>query len=175
MTTEVLSLDMAIETTIVLKPYSKNNDYQLNPMNGRSFPPGGLQYREKEETFTTLDIDSLKTTCTDYSCGWVLDYHTRENVLRLIPDTSTGRQIKDKLKIILVIKRVENGQVCLKCAFRNIVTNDIVLITSKNYFGEPDDCTSRVLNSYDAEYKVCQCRMIAPLMFWDELKNRLVN
>ena len=178
MNCEILPLDMAMDVSVILKEHSLiHNEFQLNPVSGRSFPPGGLQYNENDETFIDLDIDGLKSTSNDYYCGWVLENHTKENVLRLIPKTTTGQKIKDKLKLILVIKKnYGSGEFfCLKAAFRNTETNKIVLMTSKNYFDQPVERSSRLLNSYDNEYKVCQCRMIAPLFFWDELKNRLLN
>jgi hypothetical protein len=175
---EMLPLSMAtVVIGFVLTPYSGNNEFQLNPSSGRPIPPGRLQYDVSENTILSLDTDILKSSarCVDYSCGWALDFHTKETVLRLIPDTATGRKLKDKLKLLLVIKKADdNGTaICYKGAFRNTETNEIVLMTSRN--NTEAYSKSRVLNSFDTEYKVCHCKMIAPLMFWDELKNRLIN
>ena len=120
------------------------------------------------------DMHLLNTECSDYSYGWAVDFHTKENALRLIPYTTTGRKLKDKLKLLLVIKKTyEDGTICYKGALKNTETNEITLMSSVNNIGVYDK--SKVMNSHDPDYKVCHCKMIAPLMFWDELKNRLIN
>jgi len=138
-------------------------------------PPGLLQYNVKEEAILSQNMDYLKSVCHDYSFGFALDRNTQENALRLTPDTKTGRKLKDKLELLLVVKKHEdNGDsICYKGAFRNTETNELVLMTSRNNI--ETYTKSRLINSQYDGYKICQCKMIAPLLFWDELKNRLLN
>ena len=86
-----------------------NNDeekYQMVPV-----PPGLLQYYVKKETIISMreDIKSLKARCTDYKKNYELECHTKENLLRLIPNTPMGLKHKDVWKILLVIKSVSGG------------------------------------------------------------------
>ncbi len=37
-----------------------------------------------------------------------------------------------------------------------------------------NDYEHRLVKSLHKDYKICQAKMIAPLIFWDELKNRLL-
>jgi len=48
------------------------------------------------------------------------------------------------------------------------------LITSLNTSFQKG-CTWRMIKTYDDDFKVCHCKMIAPWLFWDELKNRLLQ
>jgi len=75
-----------------------NKRYQMVPV-----PPGLLQYYVKKETIVNLNID--KTNNTSYKEGYELECHTNENLLRLIPHTSTGQKNKDNWRVLLVIKK----------------------------------------------------------------------
>jgi hypothetical protein len=154
---------------------SKNNSAYMMP----NVPPGSLQYYVKEETICNFDIERDIKTNIHYKKdikdreGYELEQHTKDNLLRLTPLTSFGKQNKDNLKILLIIKRQEGDKICIKGALRNTKTNEILLITSINK-EENNDYTYRTIKSHDMEYNICQCKMIAPLLFWDELKNRLL-
>ena len=141
--------------------------YQIIPI-----PPGLLQYKVQEDTICNFDIDSNKSTNFDYKNGFELECHTKENLLRLIPNTRTGRS--NDWKIILVIKKIEGESIWLKGALRNLSTNEIALISSANEAAR-QAYKYRLINSHDAKYKIGQCKMIAPLFFWEEMKNRIEN
>jgi hypothetical protein len=145
--------------------------YQMVPV-----PPGLLQYYVKTETIISMaqDITSMKEICADYKKNYELEYHTKENLLRLIPNTTTGLTHRHVWKILLVIKSVTGEKVCLKGALKNQETGEIALISSINAAIQTE-YKYRTIQSHDEEYKICQCKMIAPLMFWDELINRLTN
>lgn len=151
-----------------------NNDeekYQMVPV-----PPGLLQYYVKKETILSMreDIKSLKARCTDYKKNYELECHTKENLLRLIPNTPMGLKHRDVWKILLVIKSVTEDKVCLKGALINHGTGELALISSINAAIQTE-YKHRTIQSHDDQYKICQCKMIAPLLFWDELVNRLTN
>ena len=148
--------------------------YQMVPV-----PPGLLQYYVKKETILSMreDIKSLKARCTDYKKNYELECHTKENLLRLIPNTPMGLKHRDVWKILLVIKSVTGGsgdKVCLKGALINHATGELALISSINAAIQTE-YKHRTIQSHDDQYKICQCKMIAPLLFWDELINRLTN
>lgn len=145
--------------------------YQMVPV-----PPGLLQYYVKTETILSMadDIKSMKATCADYKKNYQLEHHTKENLLRLIPNTTTGLTHRHVWKILLVIKSVTGEKVCLKGALINKATGELALISSINAAIQTE-YKYRTIQSHDDTYKICQCKMIAPLLFWDELVNRLTN
>jgi hypothetical protein len=157
-----------------VKVHLTNNDeekYQMVPV-----PPGLLQYYVKKETILSMreDIKSSKARCTDYKKNYELECHTKENLLRLIPNTPMGLKHRDVWKILLVIKSVTEDKVCLKGALINHGTGELALISSINAAIQTE-YKHRTIQSHDDQYKICQCKMIAPLLFWDELVNRLTN
>lgn len=149
-----------------------NENYQMVPI-----PPGLLQYNVAKDTIIGMDpeIKKLKRTNSDYKKKFELECHTRENLLRLIPTTPTGVANKDSWRILLLLRSVdETGGVCLKGALLNNATGEVALISSINAAIQAV-YAHRTISSHDEEYKICQCKMIAPLIFWEELRNRLTN
>ncbi len=144
-----------------------NKTYQMIPI-----PPGLLQYYVKKETIINIKLDSKKLINQDYKEGYELENHTKENLLRLTPKTKIGKKFNGKWKILLVIKKISGGDICLKGALINIETNEIALISSINK-SQQVNYKYRLISSFDDEYKICQCKMIAPLLFWEELQNRI--
>jgi len=175
--TSDIPLSEAMEISLMLKQHKQHKSgYQLNPSSGRPNPPGIIEYHVSDDTITGQKIDEIKLGCDDYSGGYILEKHTKENLLRLIPNTKFGQKYKDKLKLLLVIKIEKNGHTHLKAALRNTETNEIALISSTNNIDK--ECvtnTSKKLSpSFDPAYNVYVTKMIAPLLFWEELKNRLL-
>lgn len=144
--------------------------YQMIPI-----PPGLFQYYVSKNDILELTID--KNANLNYKDGFELEEHTNENLLRLTPNTATGNKLKKVWKILLLIKKIDGKdkeEICLKAALLNTQTNEISLVTSIN---KPVQAQykSRLVNSYDDDFKVCHCKMIAPLLFWDELKNKIIT
>jgi len=142
-------------------------------------PPGLLQYHVARDTIIGMDAEILKKTNSRYKQNFELECHTRENLLRLIPTTPTGLTNKDNWRILLLLRSVEGtdgngGGVCLKGALLNSATGEIALISSINAAIHAE-YKHRTISSHDEAYKICQCKMIAPLIFWEELRNRLTN
>jgi hypothetical protein len=152
-----------------------NENYQMVPI-----PPGLLQYHVSKDSIIEMgaEIKKLKKTNGHYKQNFELECHTRENLLRLIPTTPTGLTNKDNWRILLLLRSAEgtegNGGVCLKGALLNSATGEIALISSINAAIRAE-YKHRTISSHDEEYKICQCKMIAPLLFWEELRNRLTN
>jgi len=145
-----------------------NLTYQLYK-NGKNIPPGLLQYKINEEDIKNLIIN--KNNCVDYFNNYKLEQHTKEILDILIPDTITGN--KHNWSIILVIKSVKDDiNICYKGALRNKNTNEIALISSIPITREYE---YKTIKSKNTRYKICRCKMIAPLIFWEELQNILLN
>lgn len=148
-----------------------NEFYQMVPL-----PPGFLQYRVQQETIIGIcaEIKNLKKTNSNYKNNFELECHTRENLLRLIPTTPIGVANKDKWRILLLLKSLDGEDICLKGALLHTVSGEVALISSINSAIQ-SEYKHRTIGSHDDEYKICQCKMIAPLIFWEELRNRLTN
>ena len=148
-----------------------NEYYQMVPV-----PPGLLQYYVKRDTIigmmTGSNIDSLKRTNITYKKNFELECHTRENLLRLIPNTDIGNANRNTWRILVLIKSDDGTNICLKGGLINNTNGEIAFITSINTAIQAE-YKHRTIRSHDDEYKICQCKMIAPLLFWEELGNRL--
>jgi len=141
----------------------KADRYQMVPV-----PPGQLQYSITKEQLVGLNTEQY----TDSTHDWSLDVHTQDNINRLTPYTKTGKLNKPYWKLILLLKHVQDDIITLKGVFYHTQLHTYSLISSIN---KPKQhiYPYRLISSHDKEYKICQCKMIAPLLFWSELKNRL--
>lgn len=155
-----------------------NEYYQMVPV-----PPGLLQYYVQKDTIIGMmgsnsNMDALKKTNITYKKNFELECHTKENLLRLIPNTPIGTANRHTWRILVLIKSDDGTNVCLKGALinkNNTNTNtngEIAFITSINTAIQAE-YKHRTIRSHDDDYKICQCKMIAPLLFWEELGNRL--
>jgi len=153
--------------------YSQKPEEWQMTKNGKNIPNGQLQYKVLQE-----DILSLQTNIENsvYNRDWVFEQHSKENLQKLIPNTKTGNA--NEWKILLILKKQnfdKPGTECLKGALLNKDTNEIALMTSINSVAIPGYKYRLIKKgSLHKDYKICQCKMIAPLIFWDELKNRLL-
>ena len=146
------------------------DDWQMTK-NNRNVPPGLMQYKVSQEVILSLLPNGNKNINCVYNKDWSFAQHTLENLQKLTPNTKTGKA--NKWKIILIIKATrEDGKVSLKGALLNKNTNEIALMSSINT--KNDDARCRLVKSLHKDFKICQCKMVAPLLFWDELKNRLL-
>jgi len=141
-------------------------------------------YNKKPVNYiTNINFDAMKReyslTDEEYYNGWKLEQHTRENFLRLIPETTTTPFNMSEWKIALVISKKfeENGVefTWIKGALLNKETNKIMFKSSVNNLERLTGEKWTYKNSYDAEWFVTKSGMIAPLFFYEELKNRLIN
>ena len=148
-----------------------NEYYQMVPV-----PPGLLQYRVQRDTIIGMmgsTIDSLKKTNINYKKNFDLECHTKENLLRLIPNTTVGNANRQTWRILVLIKSDDGTNICLKGGLINNTNDEIAFITSINAAIQVE-YKHRTIRSHDDDYKICQCKMIAPLLFWEELGNRLL-
>jgi hypothetical protein len=155
----------SIRTKDNVKYQMWNNDGNYN------VPPGQIQYKLTTDDVVGVDVDEWRKTCADPTeDGYVLEPSTQEHLSRLIPDTKTGNA--SQWTVIMVWKKIKpNGGICYKGALRNTTTNEIALITAIDTVAA-SIYNHNMVNSHDPEYKICRCKMIAPLCFWDELNAR---
>ena len=129
--------------------------------NNINIPPGQMQYKLKRESLNNMDISYLIAGYDFYEVSL-----TKENVLRLIPDTKTGNSV---YWIPIFIMRGGN---CLKGALRNPLTDEVALMSSLNE-EELLNYSCKTCKSHDNDWRVCTSKMIAPPEFWILLKNKL--
>ena len=161
--------------------YSKcPNAYQMSK-NGKCIPAGLMQYKLTSETVVGLTVDdkladvvavaTMSPESPEYTDGFVLDENTPENLLRLVPDTRTGNQT-DWTLVFVIKKTDEQGSICYKGALLDNTTGNFAIMTAINESAQT--CYKEgMVKSHDPKYKICNCKMIAPLLFWDECKIRL--
>jgi hypothetical protein len=128
--------------------------------------PGRLQYKKEINELINLTIPEE----IDEECGFKLCEHSAENLKRTIPHT----QRNIEWKIILMMKKEVNGIVWLKSALLNKNTGKIALISSTNDKNNLERIHGRSVKTLDDEWFVGHFRMCAPVVFWRELKNRLL-
>ena len=137
---------------------------------GKHIPPGLIQYRVDPDGLCQLDISDLLETTENYYSGYKLVEHSPENLRRLTPDTRTGRELGPHWRAMMII---QNSNRYMKAALQHRETGKIALITSAHNSIERPNENRAPLRSMDPDWKVSWCKMIAPLFFWKELKNRL--
>ncbi len=144
--------------------------YVLEPEQGTAIAPSALPLqppalvREGSE-----GIDDFVVRC---AIGANRRFPPQEHLLRLTPDTKTGNA--SQWTVIMVWKKIRpKGGICYKGALRNTSTNEIALITAIDGVAA-SVYNHNTVNSHDPEYKICRCKMIAPLCFWDELNARML-
>lgn len=146
------------------------NEYYLGDL------PGTLQYSKDPNEIINLNIEEINTDYNNHTlqldnCGFMLTDHSSRNFRRIIPDTVTGREIKNNSRILLIMKREDqDGTIWLKAALQHKNTGLISLLTSTNNEAK----LPRSLKTEDPEWFVGHYRMCAPMAFWRELRNRLI-
>jgi len=132
--------------------------------------PGTLQYKMSAESLISLEIPQDDSN----NCGYVFAEHSLANLLRLTPNTDTGN--RNEWKLLLVMQRVsdDGNTIWLKGALQNKETGDIALMSSTNNREILTAHGHRVLFSHNDDWTIGRFRMCAPIIFWSELKNRLM-
>jgi hypothetical protein len=148
--------------TLAIYQGSDKVEYQMNKKtpntnHARIF----MQYKLTDEIIQSLNIDDFEIS----NAGFTLDCHSRENLLKLTPNTETGKS--QKWKLITVIKSED----CIKGALRGD-DGTIALMSSIS-----PECQKtyphRTCKSFDNDWRICRAKMIAPTLFWNELKKNL--
>lgn len=134
--------------------------------------PVQQQYKITKECIINLNINNYKNSNVNYKTNYELESHNKENLKRLIPNIKTVK--KGNWKLLLVIKKYEkNNMQELKAALINTNTNEIALMSSLNK-EYSEFYKYRTVKSNDENWRICHAKIIAPLFFWEELKNRIL-
>ena len=144
----------------------------------RSFGPfpGSVQTAIPLQELCSIDIpnDPNETNYPDAGGRhYTLAEHTAENKMRTLPATTTTSEPDRSHQLILCMKYEKpNGEIWLKSAYLNTETQTVSLYTSTN-------CKNKLkrpmaTHAQDGWF-IGKYAMAAPLAFWRELKNRLIN
>ena len=140
----------------------------------RSFGPfpGQMQYSIPRNELGYIEIpnDPNEDTYTDVGGKhYTLTEHTAENKMRTFP---ASHDITNLKLLLCMQSKMPNGEIWLKSAYLNHETQTVSLMTSTN---RKDKLKRPIATHAGDGWFVGQYYMTAPLAFWRELKNRLIN
>lgn len=128
--------------------------------------PGTIQYNKDREELINLVTEGID----EETRGFQLCEHSLENLRRITPRLNAKR----KWKVLLMMKREDGDEIWLKAALLNTETGKIALLTSTNARENLERRNNRAIRTVDGTWFVGHYRMSAPIVFWRELKNRLL-
>ena len=131
--------------------------------------PGTLQYKKTIDELVVINTEERNGV--NYKDNHVFAEHSFENLCRLTPNTKNGRQ---NWKILLVMQATNGDEIWMKGALLNKDTNEVALMTTTNNKDYIENNGNRAIQSINPQWYIGHYRMIAPLFFWNELKNRLL-
>jgi hypothetical protein len=102
---------------------------------------------------------------------YTLAEHSAENKMRTIPATTSEEYMRMQHLILCMKCEKPNGEIWLKSAYLNHETQTVSLYTSTNC----RDRLTRPIATHADGWFIGNYAMAAPLAFWRELKNRLIN
>lgn len=156
--------------------------YQMKVIGTKTFnlPAGQLQYELSPEVIMSLPDRpfSENENPNEIPTEWEFLPISKENVDKIYACVKYKKSPfhKDKYgdyrPLFIMRKLLDNGYECMKAAFQNKTTGKVALLSSLNQVALLG-YSGRTLQSHHPDYKICWCKMIAPLVFWTELKNRL--
>ena len=128
--------------------------------------PGRLQYCKEVHEIIDAELEE-----DDDNCGFSMCEHSIENLQKLTPISQT----KTNWKILLMMQAEKNDEIWMKAALLNQDTGRIALLTSTNDKSNIERRGNRAVKTVEGNWVVGHYRMSAPMCFWRELKNRLLN
>ena len=127
--------------------------------------PGMLQYKkDPEEIINSRIPEDLDDR------GFRFCEHSEENLRRVLP--LSQRNIR--WKILLMMEAQRDNEIWLKVALQNRETGKIALLTATNRAENILKRGNRTAKTVDGKWFVGRYRMSAPIVFWRELKNRIL-
>ena len=147
-------------TIKMLRLSSVPNEYYCGDL------PGTLQYNKDKEELIGLVTEGID----EETRGFQLCEHSLENLRRIMPQS----QAKRKWKVLLMMKREDGHEIWLKAALMDMDTGKVALLTSTNAKENLERRNNRTIRTVDGTWFVGHYRMSAPMVFWRELKNRLL-
>lgn len=129
--------------------------------------PGMLQYKKDPEEIINCRIPYDDSN----DLGFRFCEHSEENLRRVLP--LSQRNIRWKILLMMEAER-EEGEIWLKAALQNRETGKIALLTSSNKAENILKRGNRPAKTVDGKWFVGRYRMSAPIVFWRELRNRIL-
>ena len=161
---------MSSSSTTFLKVKGSDRYHIRKTHNGKIVSPGTLQYKVTKEEIKTFDFENIN----EDKGSWVLEENTEENLERLTPNTTTAKL--NNWKLCLVIKSSYDGGFHLKGALQNTSNpNEFALMTAMDSKSSPKYEYRTLLTLSKGGCTICFCKMMAPHLFWSELKIRVNN
>jgi len=164
-----------VDVSYTLQSYSKSTkEYQMiRQTNKTKNARIGLQYGLTNSIINTLE---LPFDLLDISEIWVewkylpkTNIETQKNLIRLTPNTKMGKS-QDWSLMFCIISPDEK---CIKGAL--IGDDETIAIMSSISKECQKTYKYQTCRSMDTEWKICQCKMIAPPIFWIILKYMINN
>jgi len=144
----------------MIKASSIQNEYYFGDL------PGSLQYKKTPQEIIDCELQN-----NDEDCGFTFCEHSAENLRRITPYTKRN----EDWKIILMMQAEREGdEIWLKAALQDRKTGNVALLTSTNCKNNLERRGARAVKTVDGTWFVGHYRMAAPVIFWRELKNRLM-
>ena len=164
-----------VDVSYTLQSYSKNpKEYQMIKQTDKTKNARiGLQYGLTDSIINILAYPFNSLSTSDKCCGWKYicksdTEQNKNNLVKLTPNTPKGRSFKWSL----IFSIVNDSETCIKGALRSS-DGTIALMSSIS-----PDCQEtykyKTCRSMDLEWKICQCKMIAPPIFWILLKYSII-
>jgi hypothetical protein len=143
----------------MLKQSGILNEYYCGDM------PGTIQYKK-----TVNELINIEVPEDNHDSEYIICEHSLENLRRITPLTRKNT----KWKIILMMRLERNEEIWIKGALQDKETGDIALLTTTNAKDNLLRRQNRLVHTIDGTWYVGHYRMVAPVFFWKELKNRLM-
>jgi hypothetical protein len=147
----------------MIKASTIQNEYYFGDL------PGSLQYNVSAEELGQLQFDAYYV---EDDRGFQFCEHSLENLRRVLPHTKNH----EDWKIILMMKKEmdDGNKIWLKAALLHKSTGQVALLTSTNSKENIELGGHRAIRSIEGTWFVGHYRMSAPVIFWKELRNRML-
>ena len=162
------------QTTKIFQIHKPSQHFQMYQNgDGSKISPGTIQYKVKRADLISFNF---KSPVSDQEI-WEVEDNTTEHLLRLIPTTTVPSQ--SEWRLILVIRRNNAhvpGAICLKGVLQNVSKPDeFALLNSLNDIEAECYHKKKLKKKTKGNWTSLGCKMIAPYLFWNTLKHRLLQ
>ena len=165
-----------VDVSYTLQSYSKSTkEYQMIRQTNRTKNARiGLQYGLTNSIINTLELPFDLLDRSEIWAEWKYVpktniEETQKNLIRLTPNTKMGKSQNWSLMFCII----SPDERCIKGALRG--DDDTIAIMSSISKECQKTYKYQTCRSMDTEWKICQCKMIAPPIFWIILKYMINN
>ena len=123
---------------------------------GKRTPPGRLSYK-----WEAADLRAIEVT-DESSEPWTIEPVSEDTKRALLPASLK----RAEWQLVALVKKEVGPHIWLKGALINTLTGKVALITASN----SDSITERTIDSHNPAYKIGHYGMLAPMVFWRQLK-----